>query len=122
MRDRVYRQREDEHVANDVDDGIRQPLRFAVDTGFVGDCLIPERGNGGTLEDGNEDIGETPGGKKGNPAVTDAAKGGLDEDSKVETEEGDLVYGDDDLVYDLGTVEPLPRQRRSKCRQREIIP
>jgi hypothetical protein len=59
------------------------------------------------LEDGNEDIGDTPGGKKGNPAVADAAEDGLDEDAKVETQEGDLVDGDDDLVYDLGTVEPL---------------
>jgi hypothetical protein len=59
------------------------------------------------LEDGNKYIGGTPGGKEGNPAVADAAEDGLDENAKVETQEGDLVDGDDDFVYDLGAVEPL---------------
>lgn len=119
MRDWVHRQREDGHIADDIDHGIRQPLRFAVDTGLVYDCLVPVRVNGCTLEDGNEDIGETPGGKKGNPAVADAAKDRLDEDAKVETEERDLVDGDDDFVYDLGTVEPLSSSVINHMRQCE---
>lgn len=47
---------------NDIDDSVRQPLRFAADTRLVRDCLVSACVSGGTLEDGND-----PGGSKAPP-------------------------------------------------------
>ena len=59
------------------------------------------------MENGDQNIAETPGVQEGDTGITEPTEDGLDEDAQIQAEEGGLVDGDDDLVHDLGGKYPL---------------
>ena len=85
-------------IADDIDHCVREPERFAVDAFRMFDCLVPYRSNRQALEDCRNDEGDVAQSRKRNPNFAEQTKSLIDEDAEIETEKGDSVQCNNDLI------------------------